>query len=159
MTTEHKERNRWLFLIAILKLIKAALLITVAIGALSVLHKDVQEVLTYRIGQLGVDPNGRYMQRVIELANMGTPKRLVMVSLGSFFYASLFAVEGIGLMMQKRWAEYFTAIVTGSFLPLEIYEFTRHPTKFKAIVIAVNIAIVVYLVVQLRKRTNSASEA
>ena len=141
-----------LTLIAIFKLIKAALLIALAIGAISVLHKDVAEVLTYRIGELGVDPQGRYMQRFITLAGFATPRRVVMVSIGSFFYAALFATEGIGLLLEQRWAEYFTAIVTASFLPIEFYELSHHPTLFKMLVIAANIAIVIYLVWRLWKK-------
>ena len=52
--------------------------------------------------------------------------------------------------MQKRWAEYFTAITTASFLPIEIYEIFRRPDGFKVAVLAINIIVVAYLIWKLR---------
>jgi uncharacterized membrane protein (DUF2068 family) len=143
--------RKGLLIIAIFKLTKAALLLALAIGAISLLHKDVAEVLTYRIGELGVSPEHRYMKRLIALAGFATPRRVALVSIGSFFYAALFATEGIGLLLHQRWAEYFTTIATASFLPLEFYELSQHPTIFKILVIIANIAIVVFLIWQLTK--------
>ncbi len=143
------------FAIGIFKLIKAALLLSVAIGALSVLHKDVQEVITYRIWQLGADPEKRYLRKLIAWLGLASPERLALVSAGSFVYATLFGVEGVGLLMRKRWAEYLTVIVTGSFLPLELYELTHHFSYFKTIIIILNIAIIVYLIFKLRRTKNT----
>jgi uncharacterized membrane protein (DUF2068 family) len=91
------------------------------------------------------------MKRLIALAGFATPRRVALVSIGSFFYAALFATEGIGLLLHQRWAEYFTTIATASFLPLEFYELSQHPTIFKILVIIANIAIVVFLIWQLTK--------
>jgi uncharacterized membrane protein (DUF2068 family) len=74
------------------------------------------------------------------------------LSAGTFFYAALLGIEGIGLLLRKRWAEYFTIITTGALLPLEGYELARHVTMVKVIVLLVNAAIVWYLVVQVRAR-------
>jgi uncharacterized membrane protein (DUF2068 family) len=42
-------------------------------------------------------------------------------------------------------------IATGLFIPLEIYEMTHHLTYVKILVFATNIAVLVYLIVRLRK--------
>jgi uncharacterized membrane protein (DUF2068 family) len=60
--------------------------------------------------------------------------------------------EGTGLALRKRWAEYFTIIATSSFVPLEVYELVKNFTITKVVVIAVNVAIIVYLVVVLKQR-------
>ena len=44
----------------------------------------------------------------------------------------LFVVEGIGLLLHKRWAEYFTVITTGLLMPIEIYELVHRPTILRA---------------------------
>jgi len=54
--------------------------------------------------------------------------------------------EGTGLALRKRWAEYFTILVTASFLPLEIYELAHRVTAIKIVVMAINVAILAYLV-------------
>ena len=38
----------------------------------------------------------------------------------SLSYAAIFSVEGIGLWMEKRWAEWLTTIITASLIPLEV---------------------------------------
>jgi uncharacterized membrane protein (DUF2068 family) len=69
---------------------------------------------------------------------------------GSFLYAGLFLTEGIGLWLLKRWAIWFTVIITGSFLPVEIYELARHPSAGRIGLLAINLALVAYLIRQIR---------
>jgi uncharacterized membrane protein (DUF2068 family) len=63
----------------------------------------------------------------------------------------LLLTEGTGLLLRQRWAEYFTVVVTGSFIPLELYELARHVTVPRLIVTGINVAIVWYLIVTLRR--------
>ena len=59
--------------------------------------------------------------------------------------------SGIGLLLRKRWAEYFTVLITGSFIPFELYEIAQgghSPSKLA--VTLINVAIVVYLIICLR---------
>jgi uncharacterized membrane protein (DUF2068 family) len=65
-------------------------------------------------------------------------------------YAAIFAIEGVGLWLRRRWAEWLTTIVTASLVPLEVWEIVHRPTAGKAAVLVVNIAIVWYLILQLR---------
>jgi len=61
-------------------------------------------------------------------------------------YAVIELIEAIGLWLAKRWGEYFAAVATALFLPIEIYELTEHATKFKIGTLALNILAVIYLV-------------
>jgi uncharacterized membrane protein (DUF2068 family) len=65
-------------------------------------------------------------------------------------YALLEGVEGIGLWLGKRWAEYLTFVSTGVLLPFEIYEIVNRATVLKVIGFLINLAVVVYLL--FRKR-------
>jgi uncharacterized membrane protein (DUF2068 family) len=138
-------------LIGIFKLAKALLLLVVAGGAISLLDSNIREEATQVITHLSGDSHFRVLRTVANTLGLATKSRIEMISIGSFFYAALFATEGIGLLMQKRWAEYFTCIVTGSFIPLEIYEIARHPDTFKIALLVVNAAIVVYLIWRLKR--------
>ena len=55
------------------------------------------------------------------------------------FYAVLFATEGTGLMLRKRWAEWFTAILTSTGVPIEIYEMLHRPNALKFAALVLNI--------------------
>jgi uncharacterized membrane protein (DUF2068 family) len=81
-----------------------------------------------------------------------TPAQLRAASVGTFIYSALLLTEGIGLVLRKRWAEYFTIITTAGLIPLEIYEIVHHLTIAKIVVFAVNAAIVVYLIVRVRSQ-------
>ena len=141
-----------LVLIGIFKLIKALLLIAVGIGAAKLLHRDVASAVMHWIQLLRVDPDNRFVHGILERVFRVTPKQLKELSLGTFFYAGLFATEGIGLLLRKRWAEYFTIVTTSGLIPLEVFELTRHFTVTKLAVTFVNVLIVLYLVVRVRSR-------
>jgi uncharacterized membrane protein (DUF2068 family) len=143
-------RARGLLLIAIFKLIKGALLIAVGIGALKLLHRDVAEVVGEWVDALRIDPGNRYIHRLLERLWSLDEHKLKEISAGTFFYAALLLTEGFGLLLEKRWAEYFTVIITGSFLPLEVYELVRRATLAKVLLLAFNVAVVWYLVARLR---------
>ena len=60
-------------------------------------------------------------------------------------YAAVFAVEGIGLWMQRRWDEWLTTIITASLIPLEIWELVHQPSIGAVLVLVANILIAGYL--------------
>jgi len=135
--------------IALFKLIKGVLLIIVGIGALKLLHKDVAETVFHWINVLRVDPDNRLIHSLLARVISVTPKQLEAASAGTFAYAALLLTEGTGLLLRKRWAEYFTIISTAGLIPLEVYEILRHLTAAKIVVLLVNIAIVIYLIARV----------
>jgi uncharacterized membrane protein (DUF2068 family) len=144
---------RW---IAVFKLIKTVTLIAVGIGALHLTHAhNVADTITQLAERVGFNPGGRYLDHALaKVANL-PPKDFRDLGIGSFVYAALFLTEGLGLWLKKRWAEWFTSIITGSLVPLEIFEIHHRPTVAKIIVTLLNIAIVAYLVVRIRRERSS----
>lgn len=142
-----------LFLIGLFKLAKAALLIAVGIGAIKFLHKDLGGTVLHWTQVLRVDPDNTYVHAFLLKIFRLTPKQLKELSVGTFVYAALFAVEGTGLLLRKHWAEYFTIITTGALIPLELYELAKHFTAVKLAVLIVNVLIVWYLAVRVRSRS------
>jgi uncharacterized membrane protein (DUF2068 family) len=137
-------------LIAGFKLFKGILLLIVGAGVLTFVNKDIEELTMHWVSVLRADPDNKIIHWVlVKLWNLDD-RKLQQISAGSFFYAAMLLTEGIGLLYRKRWAEYFTVIATGSFIPLEVYELFRHVTPAKIIVIVVNVLIVVYLVRLIR---------
>ena len=124
----------------------------VGIGAIKFLHKDLASTIMHWVQVLRVDPDNRYVHGLLIRIFHATPKQLKELSVGTFLYAGLFATEGIGLLLRKRWAEYLTIFTTGGLIPLEIYELARHFTATKLIVALVNVLIVWYLVARVQSR-------
>lgn len=146
-----------IFLIGLFKLFKAALLIAIGIGAVKFLHKDLAGTIQHWAQVLHVDPDNRYLHGILVRVFRVTPKQLKTLSVGTFIYAGLFLTEGVGLLLRKHWAEYFTIITTGAFIPLEIYELVRHFTITKVVVTVINVLIVWYLVARVRSRSKRFS--
>jgi uncharacterized membrane protein (DUF2068 family) len=140
-----------ILLIAGFKLIKGVLLLAVGIGALHFLHRDLAASVGHWINILRVDPDNKFVHSLLTRVFRVSPKQLKAVSAGTFLYAGLLLTEGTGLLLRKRWAEYFTIISTAGLIPLELYEIGRHITAAKLVVLAVNVAIVVYLVIRVRR--------
>jgi uncharacterized membrane protein (DUF2068 family) len=147
--------NRLIRLIAYFKLLKSALLIAVGMGAFHLLHKDLAVVLEHWVTVLGLDPGNQHVARALQKSGNLTPDKIKSLGVVSFIYAGLFLTEGIGLWMVKRWAEWFSVIITTSLLPVEVYEIHRHPSVTKVVVLIFNIAVVAYLVYRIRTEHDS----
>ena len=144
--------DRLLRLIAVFKLVKAGLLIALGVGAFNLLHKDIADMAERGVEALRLDPANRFVDVAMGKLSSLSPEQIKKLGLGSFVYAALFLTEGVGLWLLKRWAEWFTVIVTSSLLPIEIYEIHQHPTPVRWGVLAVNLAIVAYLIYRIRSR-------
>lgn len=146
-------------LIGVFKLFKAILLILAGITALKLMHKNVGDFVVRTAEMVHVDPNGRHVQQLLSKVTGVSPRRFEALGAGAFLYATLFLVEGIGLLLVKRWAEYVAIISTAGLIPLEIYEIVRHLRWIKIVVLIVNIAIVVYLIIRVRSNGTEAKRA
>jgi uncharacterized membrane protein (DUF2068 family) len=153
--TKAREGTTTLLLIGLFKLLKGAALIAVGIGAIKLLHRDVAETVTYWINLLRVDPENRLIHGLLTRILRVSPNQLKALSVGTFVYAGLLLTEGTGLLLRKKWAEYFTIITTGGLIPLELYEISRHLTAAKIVVLIVNVAIVIYLIARVRRSPGS----
>lgn len=80
--------------------------------------------------------------------------RLAEVNPDSIFYVAVFLfvmglvkwTEAFGLWRSKRWGEYLAVIATSAFIPLEVYELAEHLSVLKIVLLAINLAAVVWLV-------------
>ena len=134
-----------LMIIGVFKLIKALALVVVGIGVLKLVHHDVIDVFSGWLSAVHVDPDNKYFQQAMTKLLSVDDRKLKELGAGSFFYAGLFMTEGMGLVFLKTWAEYFTIVVTSSFLPVEVYLMTQHLSAARAVATLVNLGIVWYL--------------
>lgn len=136
-------------LIAVFKLMKVCALIIAGIFALRLVHADIGTVLEQWVLRLGLDPGSNFLNHAIQRACEIPQDKIWELGAVSFVYAGLFMTEGIGLWFAKRWAEWFTVIITGSLIPFEIYETVHRPTVIRIAVLLINAAVVAYLVYRI----------
>jgi uncharacterized membrane protein (DUF2068 family) len=115
------------------------------------MDKDIGELAKKFLLLLDLDPRNGYLNRLLGQVTDLTPQDFKKIGIGTFIYAGLYVVEGVGLIMAKRWAEYLTIIITASLLPLEGYEVIMRAGPIRITALVVNLIIVIYLIWQLRR--------
>lgn len=152
---KHRHRDRGLLAIGLFKLGKAILFFSLGVGAIHLLHKDLGDEVMRLATALKFDPESKLVTLLLDKVDLIDAHRLKQISLATFAYSALALTEGIGLMLEKVWAEYLTLFLTVSFLPWELFELSRHPNWFRLSLLLINLAVLAYLV-WLLKRKRSA---
>ncbi len=146
--------NRWddriLRVIAIYHLLKASFFVALGFGLLHLVHQDIAQMINdYLIEPFKLAPDGRFLRALLEWASRLTPHGLRLICYLFFCYGLIFAIEGVGLYLRKRWAEYMVVIVVSSLLPFEIYEIFLNLAWWKMLVLLGNFLIVGFLIRRL----------
>ena len=99
-------RDLGITLIAVFKFVKALLLFTIGLGAVGLVRGGVPHVSERLLSMLSSGTERRVTQAALaRITSMG-PTRIAALGVGAFLYAALFLVEGTGLWLQRRWAEW-----------------------------------------------------
>ncbi len=139
--------------IAVYKILKVALLLAAAYGELKLRDASVLARLFDWSSTLRAGPEHHAVVALLAWFSGLSAARVQALGWVTLAYAAVFAVEGAGLWMRRRWAEWLTIVITGSLIPFELWRFASAPGLGKAVVVALNVAIVAYLVFQLRAAT------
>ncbi len=140
-----RHHNRWLILIAAFKLAQALLFIAVGVGALRLVHKNVSDLLEHLANHMRFNPESRLVNFILEKASLVNDRMLRRIGEVGFIYAGLDLIEGIGLYLEKAWAEYLTLAITASFLPFEVIELLHKLTWIRVSLLTVNMLVLFYL--------------
>jgi uncharacterized membrane protein (DUF2068 family) len=162
-----KKRAPTLYFIVAIKLIKGIALLLLALGVLSEANKDLPDLFYQFLQLLHLDPERSFFINIADWLNTITPTNMRAVALGMFLCGLFLIVLGLGLAFRAKWAIWLTIGESGFFIPIEIFELVRHrrldafglprPEMFPhpkiglAIVLALNVLIVWYLL-KNRKR-------
>jgi len=133
-------------LIAAYEIAKTLCLALIAAAAFHLDHEQNFQRLVHWLEHLPLTGSSELRWRLVSLLVDFGPSHFVSVGLVALGYAVLFGIEGIGLLMGKYWAEWFTVIATASLIPLELYETVHRFGWLKLATVLGNLAIVVYLV-------------
>ena len=141
-----------LLVIAIFKFVKGALLLALAFGALTLLHKDVASEVGYWLDQLRIDSDNKFVGMLLTRLQLVHTKELKEISALGAGYAALFLTEGTGLLFRKRWAEWLTIVATSSLMPIEVYELVEKFSAVRLFALLINAAVVLYLIYLVRQK-------
>jgi uncharacterized membrane protein (DUF2068 family) len=152
--------DRWLIIIGAFKILEGTFFVLLGLGVVRLLHRDVGDLLLRLALALRIDPESHFVNLLLDKVQLLTPHKMRLISAGIFLKAGLDYLEGIGLAMEKTWAEWFTIAITASFLPWEVFEIIRRFTWVKVGITLLNVLVLLYLlwVQQLRLRANHRAQ-
>jgi len=144
--------DRGLLMIAIFKLAKSLFFFSIGVGAIHFLHKDLGDAVLQLAKALRFDSESRAVSLVLDKVDMIGPLRLREIGIATFAYSALALTEGIGLLLERTWAEYLTLILTISFVPWELVELILHASWIRVAIFLINLAVLWYLIWLLQRK-------
>jgi uncharacterized membrane protein (DUF2068 family) len=142
---KRRRHRAGLVMIAIYKLLGALFLLAIGVGAVRLLHKDIDDVVWRVVADLRMNPESRFVNFIFEKAELLNDPILKRIGLAAFCYSGLGLLEAVGLYLEKVWGEFLTVVITASFLPVEVHELMRRLTWVRVSLLVVNVAVVIYL--------------
>src|ERR1700675_836952 len=143
--------------IAIYKLLKVLMLLALAYGEVRLSDASLTAKLLTWASERPLGLEHRAVTWLLEWFSGLSDSRIHALRIVTLAYAAVFTVEGVGLWMQKRWAEWLTTIITASLIPLEAWEIFFRPTIGKIVILLANAAVVAYLVWHVRSRNRATT--
>jgi uncharacterized membrane protein (DUF2068 family) len=120
--------SRGIFLIAVFDLLKAVLFLVGAAGVFLLVDRSTHVELTRLIHLFRINGDHAFIKNLLVKFNLITnPDKRIFAGV-LLLYTMMYAVEGTGLLLRKRWAEYFAVSMTVIPLPFEAYTLLHHAT-------------------------------
>ena len=155
---EEHRRVRYLKIIALFKIFKGALLFTLGFSLLFLNSRPawLDQISDWADDQLLLHHSKAvtFLLNKLQAALSGGALRATGIL--SLFYCGVLFTEGIGVYMQKRWAEFLMIFATGALIPLEIRHVWRsliwhRPVIVPLALLLANCFIVWFLYMVLRR--------
>jgi uncharacterized membrane protein (DUF2068 family) len=141
-----KKRAAGLYTIIALKLGKALLLAALSLGLFSLMDNDLPKDFDRFVRAFKLNPEWQFCIDLGKQLRSVTPSNLGWLSGGALLYSLLLFVETAGLMFRAYWAAWLAIGETAFFIPIEVFDLVRRPTRVVGVILIVNLFIVVYLV-------------
>jgi uncharacterized membrane protein (DUF2068 family) len=143
--TSSSQRAPVLYGIVAFKVLRGAILLMLAMKVYGLVGEDLRPHFDAAIKRLRLDPETEFFDRLGDRLDAITPLNVGWTATGTLLYGVLSLAEGVGLALRVRWAGLLVVAESGFFVPLETYAFMKDPSMTILIVLALNLAIVVYL--------------
>ncbi|GAC1474922.1 MAG: hypothetical protein NVSMB9_26250 [Isosphaeraceae bacterium] len=152
----HSGRDAWgLWVIGTYKVAKALVLMAAGLYVFRLVPEDAAGSLLRLAEKVRLDPDNHVVHSAVARLSGMEERRLEAIGVGIVLYGLLYVVQGVGLLLQRRWAEYLVVVTTGFLIPFETFEVARRGGPLRVVVLLVNLGIVAYLVLQLRRGSRS----
>jgi uncharacterized membrane protein (DUF2068 family) len=153
-----QNRVRYLKLIALFKLSKGVLLLCFGISVLFLKGKPTwTDAISDWIDDEALVVHGRTAHFILTwLQQVLAEGALQAAGFLALFYSGVLFTEGIGVYLQKRWAEFLMVFATATLIPFELRHILHRPTVAGIAILIVNCFIVWFLYRVLKREPEHA---
>src|SRR2546421_10776783 len=148
-----RKRIRYLKIIALFKIFKGALLFLLGFSLLFLNGRSVwlDQISDWADDQLLLHHSKYVIFLLNKLQDVLAGGALRATGILALFYCAVLFTEGIGVYMQKRWAELLMIFATSALIPLEIHHLFVRPGLVGVAILIINCFIVWFLYRVLRR--------
>jgi uncharacterized membrane protein (DUF2068 family) len=149
-------RARYLKLIAIFKIVKGVLLLAIGFSLLVLNSRTrwLDAISDWADEEILLVHGKIVLYLLSKLQAVLADGQLRVPGLLALFYSAILFTEGIGVYLQKRWAEYLMVFATATLIPFEVRHIYHRPGIVGVVVLAVNCFIVWFLYRVLKRETH-----
>lgn len=148
-----QRRVRYLKIIGIFKVLQGTALLAIGVSLLF-LHSRaswVAGLADWVDGELMLAHSQTVLYFLSKLQAAVAGGLIQVTGFVALVYAALLYTEGVGVYLQKRWAEMLTVFATAALIPFEMRHVWYHPGAVSIFILAVNCFIVWFLYRVLRR--------
>jgi uncharacterized membrane protein (DUF2068 family) len=153
-TGQHSRVIDGLRLIALIKFVKAALLLATSYGLYKLLNPELVDRLHEWLNSLTDTFERRLLERGLDWVDELGTAHIHGILVVTGVYTTILVTEGIGLWLHKIWAEWLTVLASASLIPFELWHLffgKSHSPLAVLVATTLNVVIVIYLARQLRR--------
>jgi uncharacterized membrane protein (DUF2068 family) len=142
-----RQRVRYLKLIALFKIAKGALLFLLGFSLLFLNARDtwMDKISDWVDAEILLGHSKVVLFLLNKLQDVLAGEQLRATGFLALFYCGVLFTEGIGVYLQKRWAELLMIFATGALIPLEVRHLWHRPSVAALVILLVNCFIVWFL--------------
>lgn len=146
-------RARFLKIIAIFKILKGMLLLSIGISLLFLNSRTrwLDAIGDWAGDELALVHSKPALYLLSQLQTVISGGQLRITGFVALFYAAVLFTEGTGVYFQQRWAEFLMIFATAALIPFEVRHMFHQPSVVTGIVLAANCFIVWFLYYVLRR--------
>jgi uncharacterized membrane protein (DUF2068 family) len=140
--------------VAVFEALKGTLALLAAGGLFYLIPHDFRHLAVELVGRLHLNPGKSYPNVFVRILEDTSNTQLWLIACLVVVYATVRFVEAYGLWRSRGWAEWLAAASGAIYVPVELYELSRGFSWIKLAALALNVAIVAFMVFALRVRSS-----
>ena len=141
--------------IAMLEAAKGFLVVAILFSLLALFHGGAKVTTSQLVGQLPVEFSTHFPKIYSLVASGISSGQFHLLAMIASIYSAMRFIEAYGLWFARTWAEWFALVSCSVYLPIEVYELAKGVSWIKIGLVAVNLAIVLYMAYVLREKKSA----